>query len=224
MDRDQTLQRSRNYRAQVQDDIGREALANPGFIEVSPEGYIPGIRMELHEGRDEFKLHESLLVTEYIGEKFYHSLLPESPEDRAIARLWIAHIERKIISPFFAVLLSKDEESQKKSAQTLLNGLVTWSKAMAEISASGLFFGGDSKLTLVDIALLPWWQRLLVLLEHRGNVLNIPVEGDRSTEDAVAMQRAWDWWRHAKEIDSFKRTVVDWKRLTKAYSGYAENQ
>ena len=71
----------------------------------------------------------------------------------------LAHQSQEI--PFlYKLLMDQTPDGQAAHRTTLLAGLATADRMMTAVSPSGLFLGGDCT-SLADVALAPWWQRIL---------------------------------------------------------------
>jgi glutathione S-transferase len=136
------------------------------------------------------------------------NLMPESPELRAIARIWIGHIESRIIANFYRFLMNAND---LQSRGKFYDAVVEFSDGMEKVSSEGFFFG--EKFSLVDIALAPWFQRLCVLEHYRKFALQ---------KDDLKLMRVWNWWNAVQNYPAYVRTVVDEERLVQSYVGYAD--
>ncbi|KAL7911895.1 glutathione S-transferase [Trichoderma velutinum] len=63
------------------------------WTEISPKGLTPGLQVN---GKP---LHDSAIINEFLNEEYGSSkLMPEEPYQRAIARLWIEYIKKRVLS------------------------------------------------------------------------------------------------------------------------------
>jgi len=96
-------------------------------------------------------VHESLVCVEYIDEAFGNStLVPGSPSQRAMARMWAKRLDNEIATNFYRLLMSQDKEDQKKIAQSMLDVIRDFSE-----NIQGPFFFGEM-ISIVDICIAPW--------------------------------------------------------------------
>jgi len=94
----------------------------------------------------------------------------------------------------------------------MLKGLRAANQMMLAMSPSGFFLGEDM-YSLADLALAPWWQRLLSVMKHyRG--FNVP--------DTKEYARLHNWWTAVGNRASWKRTVADTTKLIANYREYAD--
>ena len=120
--------------------------------------------LETTTGGGTVVLTESLVVSEYVGEKFPEAnLLPESPEDRATMRLFTELCGSSSFS-YFGVLRAKGSEGYEAAAASFEEGLV---KANAFLEAAGSsggpFLFGD-RFTLAECNAAPFVQRACFVL------------------------------------------------------------
>ena len=198
---------------------------NPGLpkelLEVNPEGNIPCIR------HGNWAVWESHVMMEYLeelegstgGQSFGSNvkIIPLLPprgmaQLRAHCRLWVDHVERKILPAFYAVLLmpptAPSSDNTTDSVQSELNRKHTENRALlmaalqraiaALVNAShatGPFFLGET-ISYVDVAFAPWIIRLSRVLER--------YRGWSSHEMGVR----WQSWVNAVEGDERVRRTV----------------
>eukprot|EP00039_Didymoeca_costata_P029611 m.25511 g.25511 ORF g.25511 m.25511 type:complete len:329 (-) comp7710_c0_seq2:48-1034(-) len=187
----------------------------PDFVATSPRGLVPAVD---HSGR---KVWESLCVVEYVDNVFGQSkLLPTDSHKRALARIWMDHAESRIQKSYYTMLMAQDPEQQKKAMTTFLAECRKFAQAMG---SSGPFFLGEN-FSMVDIALAPFWQRILWVGKHYRN-LTLPHFDKNVTEKQVDpdFQRLAQWWEAVSNRPSVKSTFVCKERLIASYSQYARN-
>jgi len=177
----------------------------PGFVETSPRGLVPGVD---HKGK---KVWESLPVVEYIDEAFEGPpLLPSSPHDRALVRIWTSHVGDRMQKSFYTMLLEQDPAKQEEARQRFFTECRTFARAMRN---SGPFFLGE-QFSMVDIALAPFFQRFLwVGSKYRDLVF--PEEPE--------FARLQEWWSATHSRPSVAATMVCRARLVSSYSQYSRN-
>lgn len=154
-----------------------------------------------------------------------HSLFPVgNPQLRAHSRLWIDHINRKILPPFYSLLLTPRSEIghdwQNKSGVPPVNErrimfLSILQEAITKlVNAShrtGPFFLGDT-VSYVDVAFAPWIIRLSRVLSYYRDFPR-PEVGTR-----------WQMWVDAIEMNEvIQRTVSEEKSYHNIYGGVGED-
>lgn len=209
------------------------------LLEYNPEANIPCLR------HGNWAIWESSVMLEYLEELegVVHqgtatngpvpSLLPPrgrgTAQLRAHCRLWVDHVERKVLPAFYAVLLMppptsvtgdgpdeieariqrrRQEENRDMLMQTLQAAIA---KLVNASHATGPFFLGEA-ISYVDVAFAPWIIRLSRVLERfRG--WNNPDMGMR-----------WQSWVNAVEGDErVRRTVCQDEGYHSVYKGVGED-
>ncbi|KAH7033622.1 glutathione S-transferase [Microdochium trichocladiopsis] len=205
-------------------------------------------------------LYESAVICEYIDEAYASSgikdarfgpgLLPplSEPYARARCRLWIDHINGKIVPGFYRLLQhtpEKDGEYTLEEARAgFLGHIKTFVKEMEGFSAAekdGDGGGGDDtaveraldheddgpwflgrEFSLVDVMLAPWARRLFLIDHYKPGGVGIPAVGEGGAEEAV-----WARWRRwfgaITSRESVKDTWSDEEQYIAAYKRYAED-
>ncbi len=150
------------------------------FLEVSPYSKVPVIR---HRGRT---VYESAIINEYLDEVYpTPPMMPAEPGARASARIWIDFMNIKLLPCFYRLLMSQEPEKQAAEAATLKAHFRLMEAAMADEGAGPYWFA--DQLTLVDLALYPWFERLPALEHYRGAML--PDDCTRLKSWSAAMER-----------------------------------
>lgn len=183
----------------------------PGFVECSPKGLVPAVH---HLGNGD-KVWESLYVVQYVDEMYDYPpyLLPRSsPGLRAFVRIWADHCTDKIQKSYYIMLMSQDPEQQEKTKQTFFEECRVLARVMGE---DGPYFLGK-ELSLVDVALFPFWQRFLWVGKHYRD-LEMP-------QDDPLFRRLQIWWDAVLARPAFKATLACRERLISSYSQYARNE
>ena len=148
------------------------------------------------------------------------ALLPRgrgTAQIRAHCRLWVDHVERKVLPAFYAVLLTPPPQDGEPASQTenrrmLMNTLqAAITKLVNASHAIGPFFLGDS-ISYVDVVFAPWIIRLSRVLErYRG--WPRPEVGTR-----------WQSWVNAVEGDDrVRRTICKDESYHNVYKGVGED-
>ncbi|MGI0491401.1 glutathione S-transferase family protein [Alkalinema pantanalense CENA528] len=133
---------------------------SPEFLQISRYGKVPAIQ------HGEVRLYESSIINEYLEEVFPDpALLPKSPAQRAIARIWIDYVNTRVVPAFTKLLRGKNVEEQEQGQREFLESLLYLEQeGFSKLSGDGPYWLGEN-LSLVDISLYPWFERLPVL-EH----------------------------------------------------------
>lgn len=174
------------------------------FLEVSPYSKVPVIR---HQGR---VVYESAIINEYLDEVFpTPAMMPADPGQRATARIWIDFMNMKLLPCFYRLMMAQDPDKRAQEAETLRAHFSLMEAAMAE-EGSGPYWFGD-QLTLVDLALYPWSERLPALEHYRGAVL---------PEDCTHLR---SWSAAMDQTKGARETTNGTDYHIKAYVKYADN-
>jgi len=178
-------------------------LRYPAFTECSPTCSLPAL------DNDGEHVCDSLILVEYIHETFSGApLLPTTPYLRAHVRLWTRHVDAHIIPHFERLLGSQDGESRVQARAALLEGLAEFESAMAPESEGPFFLGDD--FSMADIALAPWWQRMVSVLRAYRKF------------DPTVCPRLQTWYEAVEARPSYQRTIVHPERLIEEFSDYAD--
>jgi len=185
----------------------------PDFVEASPRGLVPAIRQHGKDGNDDKVVWESLPSAEYVNKVFGNgSLLPNDPYTMAMVQIWSAHCTDRIQKNYYAALMAQDADETKQFLDIYYRECRAFANAM---SNDGPFFLGK-QFSLVDVALAPFWQRMIWVGGHYFN-LQFP-------SDDKAFDRLDTWWKAVSNRPSVAATFVCKPRLIASYSDYAKNQ
>lgn len=177
------------------------------WLAVNPRGMVPAI---VHNGKS---IYESSVCIEYIDEAWDTGkyLLPKDPYERACVRVSSEVIGKKIVPPFYRLLLKKTEEERDSAKQEMLAGI----KALFDDEtnySTGPLFGGET-LNMVDIMLVPFAYRMQLILPHyRG--WSIPQDG---------FERYHKWYAAVSQCVSVQKTIPEEQKLVEEYKRYAED-
>ncbi|MEO0812653.1 MAG: glutathione S-transferase family protein [Myxococcota bacterium] len=116
------------------------------FLEISPRGKVPLLRLE------NAVLFESAVINEFLDEVTEPRLHPDDPVTKAVNRAYI-ELGSTLIAHLFAAQMARDEASARKEAKAARGVLERFAEQHV-----GPFFNGDS-FSLVDAALAPALQR-----------------------------------------------------------------
>ncbi|KAI1456033.1 putative glutathione-S-transferase theta, GST [Annulohypoxylon moriforme] len=196
----------------------------PELLRANPRGLVP--TLEVAPGK---ALYESTVLCEYFEDHYPENgphILPQVGKDdytRAKARIWVDFVTSRVI-PAFHRLLQFQPSAHPDGARKLndlrrelRNHLLEFAR---EADARGpLFFGPD--INLVDIALMPWADRLWVFEEFKGG-LGVPELG-KGGEDEEGWGRWRKWVGAATGRESVKRTTSQREYLLPIYRRYADD-
>ncbi|KAL6880896.1 glutathione S-transferase [Trichoderma novae-zelandiae] len=196
----------------------------PEFLKLNPRGLVPALGVPADAaGTRQKPLFESSIIIEYLDEAYAAEsehgprLLPPDPYQRARARLWIDHINTRIIPAFYKFLQHTPDKgfSIDEARDELHRHIKT---LVAEMDPGGPWFLGRA-FSLVDISLAPWAKRLFLLDHYKPGGLRIPKEGG---EDDV-WTRWSSWMKAVEERASVKDTWSEEDRYVEVYKRYAED-
>jgi glutathione S-transferase len=161
---------------------------------------------------------ESLITIDYIDQVAN----PEDPQQRLViqndpyqaarCRLWAERVNRECCSPYYGVLVRKEESERQEHFQQLVRGLENFSKELSR--TSGPLFLPNAQLSNVDLALLPWAYRYYVLEHYRGADYAIPKR--------ESLTPYFEWYEHLMTLESVKRTLPDKDRYLVHIQKYAD--
>ncbi|KAK2591401.1 hypothetical protein QQS21_010907 [Conoideocrella luteorostrata] len=162
------------------------------FTTASPRGTVPAIRQR------EWTCSESATILEYLEDlDTTVRLLPTDPRHKAKCRLWIDHINTRIVPAFHALLSAHEPTSQSDSTNRLQSHITSLVLAADE---QGPFFTGSS-FGLVDIHFAPFAIRLSRILRPLRGWTD-PVPGTR-----------WNRWLDALEKNSHVKSTTSSSEL-----------
>lgn len=162
------------------------------LLEANPRGLVPAIR----EG--DWASGESTIILEYLEDRDQRvPLFPTDPRLKANCRLWIDHINSKIVPSYFALLRAADIPTQTECMKALQNDITALVQAADE--RGPYFLGGD--LCLVDIHFAPFVLRLSRILSELRS-WSPPMPGTR-----------WNQWVEALEQNPHIQATTSLKEL-----------
>ncbi|KAI0136291.1 hypothetical protein BJ170DRAFT_688758 [Xylariales sp. AK1849] len=162
------------------------------LLEANPIGTVPAIR----EG--DWASGESAIILEYLEDHDQTvPLFPTDPRLKANCRLWIDHINSKIVPSYFALLREDDVTQQGERQGRLQNNIMALVQAADE--RGPYFLGGD--LCLVDVHFAPFVLRLSRVLGQLRNWTD-PVPGTR-----------WHQWVEALEQNPHIHATISNKEV-----------
>ncbi len=174
------------------------------FLDVSPYSKVPVIR---HRGR---VVYESAIINEYLDEVFpAPPMMPSEPGARASARIWIDFMNIKLLPCFYRLLMAQETDKRALEAATLRAHFRLMEAAMVAESPGPYWFGGQ--LTLADLSLYPWFERLPALEHYRGAML----------PEACARLKSWS--AAMDQTKGARETTNGAEYHIAAYVKYADN-
>ena len=199
---------------------------SPELIRANPSALVPTlIPMLDSKGNDQPQpdeskaVYESLVTVDFIdaisGAKGTQRLVPEDPYEMARCRVWIEKVNRELCSPYYGVLVRKEEQERKEHFDQLIKGLKAFSKELSK--TSGPTFLNNGQLSNVDIALIPWAYRYYVFEHYRGP--DYAIHTDRYPE----LKPYQEWYDYVMELDSVKRTLPDKSKYLEHIGKYADS-
>jgi len=136
------------------------------FSAISPYGKVPVLR------HDEVKVHESSIINQYLDEAFPEpALMPESPGQRAQARIWMDYCETRFL-PAAHKLMSETGDAGKRAANNEnLSGVLRHieHEGLGKAAGGPWFLG--ARFSLVDIQFAPFLERFDMYVQLAGAAL-----------------------------------------------------
>lgn len=176
------------------------------FSDVSPYGKVPVIE------HNNYSIWESAIINEYLEEAFPEpALMPKTPGERAVARIWIDFANSKLVPAYYKLLLEQDLDKQEKRRKQFLEHLEFMeNEGIRKLSETGAYWLGDT-LSLVDLTFYPWFERLCVLEHYRD--ISLP-------ENFPYLQK---WWQQMCQRNSVQKIQNNSQFYIAEYKKYANN-
>jgi glutathione S-transferase len=175
------------------------------FFEISPYAKVPVLR------HGDSVLYESSVINEYLDEVLPNPpLLPQSPSRRALARIWIAFANDRMVPHVYKMMLRQDAEGQKAHGERLTEAVLLMEHEGLRKLSSGPFWLGEAP-SLVDYTFFPNVQRFLVLEHYRG--FRLPTE----------CERLHSWIDTMNALPEVQSTKPSDEQLIRNWSKYAFN-
>ena len=163
-------------------------------------------------------VYESLICIDYIDAISNASgkdrLVSDDPYQAAKCRVWTDKLNRECCSPYYGVLVRKDETERMDHFQKLIAGLKSFDMELRK--SSGKLFLDNNQLSNVDIALIPWSYRYYVFEYYRGMQYKIP---DNDTE----LEAYHEWYHYVMNLESVKKTLPDKDKYLEHIGKYADS-
>jgi glutathione S-transferase len=130
---------------------------------------------------------------------------------RAQVRIWTTFCDYQYVFNFFKLLMCQDEQQLESRRQAVRDNLIFLNEACLEkFSNNGPFILGEN-LSLLDIALYPFLERI-ILLDHYRNI-TLP-------QQCVHLSR---WIESMQNLAIVKNTTNTLDEYIKIYAKYANN-
>ena len=190
------------------------------LIRTNPSALVPTIIPLDANGQalESKSIYESLVCVDFIdsisGAVGTDRLVSSDPFEAARSRIWADKLNKECCSPYYGILVRKEESERMQHFETLVNGLKAFSKELNK--TSGSLFLADNQLSNVDIALIPWAYRYYVFEHYRGR------EYVLSTDDPE-LEAYHYWFEYVCNIDAVKRTLPDKDRYLEHIGKYADS-
>ena len=199
------------------------------FLALNPRGLVPTLAVPVagEDQKDKLKpLYESTVICEYLDEAFTEEskygprLLPEDVYERARARLWIDHVNSRIVPSFYRFIQHTPDKGYSIGdvRREFLGHLKVFVEEMGD---GGPWFLGV-RFGLVDVMLAPWAKRLFLIDYYKAGGVGIPGVGEGGEDEAV-----WSRWRVWKdaifERESVRGTWSEDGKYVDVYRRYAED-
>jgi glutathione S-transferase len=204
---------------------------DPEFLALNPRGLVPTLEVPVGKDGEELRpLYESIVICEYLDEAHADeatngpALLPADPYQRARCRMWIDHINSKIVPGFYKLLQHTPEKEYTihEARANLHQHIKTFARELINPgSEDGPWFLGR-KFSMVDVSLAPWAMRLWLIDHYKTGGLGIPLEGQGGEDESVWLQ--WRRWMGAiSERRSVRNTLSEGESYITVYKRYAED-
>jgi glutathione S-transferase len=172
------------------------------FLAVSPYGRVPAL---VH---GETVVYESAIINEYLDEVFPEpALMPKDAASRARVRIWIDYCDHQFLDDHYDLLKAREPAQRTHLMAKVLDRLRFIEREGLARSPGPYWLG--AKVSLVDLAYYPFFERLPAWRHYRG--LAIPEDCPRLAAWLAAMgARA-----------SVKAIATDAAYYVQQYAGYA---
>lgn len=137
----------------------------PGwFLELTPAQRVPVIR------HGDFILWESATINEYLDASFPGPVLrPADERGRAIMRNEIRHFDNVFLATLYKLLFEQDPAGQEHLRTAVDDGMRYLESRLETIQGAGAGpFWLGAELSLADLAMYPFFERLPVFNHYRG--------------------------------------------------------
>lgn len=151
------------------------------YHEVLPTGRVPLLE---HKGA---RIWESAIVCEYLEDAFSEpALTPSDPAEKAKMRLLIDWIGSKFVPPYYKLLAAQEQDTQEEHRGSLEEALRELEERLGE--TEGPYF--LESLSLADLELYPWFERMCVLEHYRNFQISDEFSRVKNWRDTLASRRS----------------------------------
>ena len=197
---------------------------------VNPSALVPTLIPVVHQNDDNVlypdeskAVYESLVTIDYIdqvsGATGTDCLVPQNdPYEMARCRIWTDKVNRDMCSPYYGVLVRKNDDERMEHFRAIIKGLAAFSRELAK--TPGPTFLANGQLSNVDLALIPWAYRYYVFEHYRGKeyVINDAIDGEYPE-----LKPYKEWYDHVMNIESVKRTLPGKEEYLEHIGKYADS-
>lgn len=132
------------------------------FRQVSPYGRVPAL---LHAGN---QLYESNIINIYLDEAFPEPpLLPTDIGKRAQLRIWMDYFDNHFLLDWYRAIKNQESEKFDSFKRRIDAHFQMLEDAIVSTSGGGPYWFG-SQITLLDIAIYPFFERIPAWAHYRG--------------------------------------------------------
>ena len=190
------------------------------WLSKNPQGLVPTIC-----DNDNY-IYESTVILEYLDDAFPQNepkLFPNDAYKKAINRIWIDHVNKKIIKPFYQILQYQDDKIKEREL-AINDYFEQISKYISKMDKIGPYFNGNTP-SAVDLIFLPWATRMYLLEYYRG------IKYEERFKDKEILNR-YNIWYHAFESSQILKNTQKSLTITNEqypneliakYKRYADN-
>ncbi len=167
-------------------------------------------------------VYESLVTIDFIDQisgidaMSTQRLIPHDPYEAARCRIWADKVNREMCSPYYGVLVRKEESERMEHFESLIKGLTSFSEEL--VKTPGPTFLANGQLSNVDLALIPWAYRYYVFEHYRGEEYVID-----TVEKYPQLKPYQRWYDHVMNLESVKRTLPDKDDYLEHIGKYADS-
>lgn len=170
------------------------------YHEVLPSGKVPLLE---HDGH---RIWESDIICEYLEEAFDGpEFMPRDPGRKAEVRLLVNWGTSQLVPPFYKFLANQDRSKDGELKEQVLKVLRELNEKLGERPGPYFF----AQITLADLELYPWFERMCVLRHYR----------DFQVPEKLSQVHAW--WDAMKSRESVQKLKEEDEYFIEKYESYA---
>ena len=197
------------------------SLEKSQLVRVNPSALVPTlipIDPKSNEPDESRPVYESLVAMDFVdaisGATGMDRLVPEDPFEMARMRVWADKLNKECCSPYYGILVRKEDHERREHFDKLLSGLKSFSRELEK--TSGPLLLADGQLSSADLALVPWACRYYIFEHYRGADYVIP-------ENDPELAAYHKWYNHVMTLPSVARTLPDKDRYLEHIGKYADS-